>query len=608
MSSSDEEYKEETSEDEEEEWEEEEDEVVCRGKFGANLTNKRIVARKKRSSAPKKKEPKRKRRAKKHDDDDGGGNIESFLVVAEKKVENPQTNIIICKEDIFNKYVPFVVLAEGESREEAMEVLRHLVENDLTIIDYNFGGRDVQKDVTSMVQSGLLTTKHEPRDKSRSPWLGSAFRNNPHNLKLLQESAMCLTFMQEVLEGTGGIVSNFFATSYLPPATSSREMNGHFGFHQDHFVGNHYRLLLTLGDSEEGKRMTFSICDTIPSNENPGRRVTLSIPHGRVVLLNRCVSQAGILLLLYLSQTMHDTSRYISGHSYDSKIWHSVFNCEGTMTLAFEFAHNTREVTDHEIQLLTNAMHRHSLSVHETTKVHLPKFTDVCLRSEFNIGLSTADVGTYAQFGILPADFFEGNTRKERLFTRSIACIAKQNNMDPKDLFIKTSHEGDKVISVQCVRCGDPLKSEALANLITTMKKHVKACTGRRTCINCKVDFPSVGICGHSRLSHERTCLPEDQFLEKLDWIDCAGKMAVNTKTYGQLGFSKSGYPNEGPKFSESECIKMYDYIRTRLFLTGKPRNMFNNPRYHRILAAVNTNLRRLGKKQLANKFAITNH
>ena len=99
---------------------------------------------------------------------------------------------------------------------------------------------------------------------------------------------MLMTFLERIFENTGGIVCNFFAQYYLPPCTKNTlDMHGHFGFHQDGFAGYHYRLLITVGDSNAGKKMTFSICDKKPSDKNPGDRVTLSSPHGRAVLLNR---------------------------------------------------------------------------------------------------------------------------------------------------------------------------------------------------------------------------------------------------------------------------------------------------------------------------------
>ena len=109
------------------------------------------------------------------------------------------------------------------------------------------------------------------------------------------------------------------------------------------------------------------------------------------------------------------------------------------MTLAFEFVHKTRDVTDQEISLLTGAMHSHSVSSVRDTKFHLSVLTETCLRPEFNIMLSPtawADLFTFALYGILPADFFEGDTRKDRLLNRAIAGIAAQEKCDPKDLFI----------------------------------------------------------------------------------------------------------------------------------------------------------------------------
>jgi hypothetical protein len=280
--SSDEDYKDEESSDEEEEDDEEEwledadeDEVkVNHRKFGKDLSNKRkrAPAQKKRAPAQKKNQPKRKGRsscrAKKGScDGDDGGSLETFLIVEKREGEKPQSNIILGEEDIFTKYDSYIV-DDVDKRDEARVVLRHLVKNGLRIADPNLGdGCFVQEEVTAMLESGLLTTKHDPVDQNRrSPWFGSAYRNNPHNMKILQESSLCMAFLQNALEDTGGIICNFFAQYILTQSNA----NGHFGFHQDQFVGNQYRLLLTLGDSKEGKstpkntNTSWTNCSEIP--------------------------------------------------------------------------------------------------------------------------------------------------------------------------------------------------------------------------------------------------------------------------------------------------------------------------------------------------------
>ncbi len=293
MSSSDEDYEEESSERESSDKEEDgEDDVddggVGKRKVGKDLSNQRVAASKK--GAPKKKRKGRSlSRAKRVDDDDGGGSLQGLLVMDEVEGEKPMS---ATTEEIFTKYSSYIVDEKGEPPAVAKKVLRHLVEKGLVIGDYDFG-EDVEEVVFSpMVKSGLLTTKHAPMNQShRSAWFGSAFRNVPHNLKILRQSSTCMSFLQQVLANTGGIVCKFFAQYYLPSTNSNViDKHGHFGFHQDTFVANQYRLLVTLGDSKEGKKMTFSICDKIPSDETPGERVTLSIPHGRAVLLNRYVS------------------------------------------------------------------------------------------------------------------------------------------------------------------------------------------------------------------------------------------------------------------------------------------------------------------------------
>lgn len=278
------------------------------------------------------------------------------------------------------------------------------------------------------------------------------------------------------------------------------------------------------------------------------------------------------------------------------------------MTLAFEFAHKTRDVTDQEISLLTKAMHHHSVSARNPgTKVYLPPLTDACLQTVFDIGPSPgsqADIATYARYGILPAAFFEGSTRREQLLNRAIACVEKENNAD--DLFcIKKDDDDDddNVFRVECMQCGNPLEHRRTYSLFAKMRYHVTICTRRRDCSKCSLDFSLLGMFGGDRSHHERNCLSKNDFqLQYLDWLHSTMNIVTNQKI-GIFGFPKKGYANKGPEYSKAVCQKKYHYILVKLMGSSNTR-VYDQPRYHLLLAAVNIVRGHHGMEPLANRFA----
>ena len=279
------------------------------------------------------------------------------------------------------------------------------------------------------------------------------------------------------------------------------------------------------------------------------------------------------------------------------------------MTLAFEFVHKM-QTPDREI-LQRKAMHRHSLPVRNyLTKIHLPTLTEECLQEEFNKvdPSARADESTFRHLGILPAEFFEGSTRREKLLNRAIAGVASLNNMAPNDTFVvKTSDDEDDILQVKCVQCDETLQSRDCAVVARAMRRHVTICPRRKHCINCNIDFSSIGLRGHSRVFHEASCYTEDQFQQTLDWIDSAGLKSIDGKANQDLfGFARSGYPKAGPDYTKEECTKKYGYLYGKLIGT-KEHNVIDHPRYHRLLAAVNSIRCRHGDKPLANKFVIAN-
>ncbi len=279
------------------------------------------------------------------------------------------------------------------------------------------------------------------------------------------------------------------------------------------------------------------------------------------------------------------------------------------MTLAFEFAHKIQEMRTPEQEiLLIQAMHHNSLPVRSSnSKVHLPTLTDDCLQPKYDYDeqspTARADANTLAKYGILPADYFEGDTRKERLLSRAIARVAAQNTMAPEDLFVKTTIDDDDY-HVECVQCGNLLRSNiGCGHLAGNMRTHLNSCKGRRKCINCSLDFSSIGLFGISRTHHEKNCLSNNEFQQILNWLAGTVDKVVDTEVIGQFGFPKSGFADGDKEYSKAECIKKYTYIRTKLVRDTTSLG-YDQPRYHQLLLAVN-NVRSLrGMKPLANRFA----
>lgn len=275
------------------------------------------------SKAPKTKGCSKKRLS--NDDDDEECYLNNLIVVeAKAKVEDatPLTNEDKLKilEGFVDKFMKeYVVLQEGETEAKAREVMTILVAHGFMIIDHDFGERDTFiKSLESTIKKGLFSKVTNGNTLRRSKWFGSAFGNIKHNLGIVRETPMLMSFIEKMLGTTGGVVANFFAQYYQPSITGKFfGLHGHLAYHQDKFF-THYRLLTTFGDSKFGKKMTFTICDGTPSKTNPGKSVTINLPHGRTVLL----------------------TRYVGGvSSTKSNIWHKVFNCENTVTLCFEVFH-----------------------------------------------------------------------------------------------------------------------------------------------------------------------------------------------------------------------------------------------------------------------------
>ncbi len=257
----------------------------------------------------------------KDDDDD----IRDFLVVKGNSNQvDAKSYSLEAKSEVLNqivdRYMGYVVLKEGQTIIEARKIMETLVYGGLGVIDYDFGDQFIEQ-FDSLIKKGLLANIHENNHR-RSKWFGSSFGNIGHNFSILRESPMMMTFIEQMFSSTGGVVVRFFGQYYLPSTGNTSHLNGHLGYHQDGFFTD-YRLLTTLGDSPSGKKMTFSICNEKPTRANPGESVTINVPHGRTILLNK----------------------YVAGVKVDnvrSPIWHKVFNCEHTLTLTFEVFHPRR--------------------------------------------------------------------------------------------------------------------------------------------------------------------------------------------------------------------------------------------------------------------------
>jgi hypothetical protein len=215
----------------------------------------------------------------------------------------------------------YVDLQEGQTLAEAKEVIMtSLVSNGMMIIDYDFGEKHVViKNLESTIEKGFIATIHNVTNLNRrSQWFGSG-RNVRHNLSILCESPMLMTFIERMLGSTRGVVANVYGQYYKPSKGKSSHMHWHFSIHQYKFY-THYCLITTLGDSRFGKKMMFAICEVKPCIANPGKSVTINIPHGQTVLLPRSVG----------------------GVTAGGPVWHGVYNCENTMTITFEVFHHSK--------------------------------------------------------------------------------------------------------------------------------------------------------------------------------------------------------------------------------------------------------------------------
>ena len=258
------------------------------------------------------------------DDDDDDYCLKNLLAVEAKAKEEdatPLTNedkLIILERFVDKIMKDYVEIQEGETIEEAREVITILVSHGFMVIDYNFGeSHKFIESLESTIKMGLFAKVINANSFRRSKWFGSAFGNIKHHQSIIRKSPMLMSFVERMLGTTGGVVANFFAQYYQPSITGKYfGLHGHLAYHQDKFY-THYRLLTTLGDSQFGKKMSFTICDGKPSVINPGRSVTINVPHGRTVLL----------------------PQYVAGVTDESKIWHRVYNCENTVTLCFEVFH-----------------------------------------------------------------------------------------------------------------------------------------------------------------------------------------------------------------------------------------------------------------------------
>jgi hypothetical protein len=140
--------------------------------------------------------------------------------------------------------------------------------------------------------------------------------------------------------------------------------------------------------------------------------------------------------------------------------------------------------------------------------------------------------------------------------------------------------------------------------LCRNMRKHLPTCTRRRDCSKCNLDYSSIGMFGVKRSVHERCCLTNNDFQQQyLDWLAGTVNFVVSTNdVIGRFGFPKKGFAKVGPAYSKAECTKKYKYIRGKL-LGNSDTPLYDQPRYHQLLEAVNNVRGHRGMEPLENKF-----
>ena len=195
----------------------------------------------------------------------------------------------------------------------------------------------------------------------------------------------------------------------------------------------------------------------------------------------------------------------------------------------------------------------------------------------------SVDEGTFKRYGMLPAFLFTGPTRIIRLKNRAIELLASILGKVGSEMYT-TNQKIDDHIFV-CCRCDTALEPTDLSSIHAMLRRHEEICQGRNYCPKCFTIYAGpFGEKGSSRVLHEKGCLPECEFQSILTWLSDPIHRSVTS--VDKYGFRHSGYNTERRGFSAADCAAMDLYLENYL------RRAHNSPRYQRLFAVVNSNIK----------------
>jgi hypothetical protein len=181
----------------------------------------------------------------------------------------------------------------------------------------------VPPESVAMFAAGLLKEKLWVDVWQSSASTGSAWQLY---LKAACDTSSAASFpivkqIRDTIEKSGGKITGAWSRQYKDEGD-----NEGIKYHYDHFFGNTVRMILTTGDSESVKRMTFREMD---ANGKELRRVSIYLRHGSLVSFSWIGSGAD-----YWSRDKEDKTRVYYKHGVDAHTG------DNTMTSLFEFRAN----------------------------------------------------------------------------------------------------------------------------------------------------------------------------------------------------------------------------------------------------------------------------
>ncbi len=258
---------------------------------------------------------------------------------------------------------------------------------------------------------------------------------------------------------------------------------------------------------------------------------------------------------------------------------------DSTTELSNQSTMDGHQISDIDFRVLVGIHNQSSAVPEPRMNVSLPILTEQDVQTEFESVSATADPdrGTYEQTGMLPAYLFPGPTRIIQRKNRAIESIASKLGKVGSEMY-STNQEIDDHIVV-CCRCDTALEPTVLNEIHKLLKCHEEKCQGRNYCRTCFTIYSGpFGQRGSSRAVHEKGCLPECDFQSMLTWLSDPIHRSVTS--VDKYGFRYSGYNTERCGFSAADCVAMSQYLDNFFNRTH------NSPRYQRLFAVLNSNLK----------------